>query len=103
LRLTNLSEADLSEANLGQTSLCEVNLTGAYLREPNIEECSLQQANLTDVDLSEAIIYLEGADMNRIEGAIFCNTTMPDGKLRNEGCEENYPRQNKRGIASFFD
>jgi len=41
-------------------------------------------ANLTNVDLSEAIIDLELANINTIRGAILCNTTMPDGSIRND-------------------
>jgi uncharacterized protein YjbI with pentapeptide repeats len=45
------------------------------------------EANLTNVDLSEAIISLDRADIDRISGAILCNTIMPDGSIRNDHCQ----------------
>jgi len=82
-----LSGANLSEANLTQSALCNANLTGACLRDTNLEEPSLDGANLTNVDLSESFINLDMANINRISGAILCNTTMPDGSIRNDHCQ----------------
>ena len=35
-------------------------------------------ANLAEADLSDA----------KLDGATFCNTTMPDGTINNRDCEE---------------
>jgi len=83
----DLSGSNLSNANFAATALCDANLTGACLRDTTFSEFLLVGANLTNVDLSEAIISLDGADIDRISGAILCNTIMPDGSIRNDHCQ----------------
>ena len=48
--------------------------------------CELSKANLRFADLSGA--NLSGADLSLalINGAILCNTTMPDGSVLYSGC-----------------
>ncbi|MGB3760039.1 MAG: pentapeptide repeat-containing protein [Rivularia sp. (in: cyanobacteria)] len=45
-------------------------------------------ANLVNARMS--MIILEEADLSgaSLSGAIFCETTMPDGSIRNDGCGE---------------
>ena len=57
----DLSRANMREATLSSANLSEANLTGA---------------NLTGADLSYAIM----------QGAILCNTTMPDESVIYSGC-----------------
>ena len=57
----DLSRANMREATLSSANLSEANLTGA---------------NLTGADLSYAIM----------QGAILCNTTLPDGSVIYSGC-----------------
>ena len=64
-------ECDLSGANLNGAKLNGADLRGAYL-----EVAKLKYANLSGADL-------ERANMN---GAILCNTTMPDGSVIYSGC-----------------
>ena len=61
LRGANLRDADLTSANLRNAGLTGANLTGASLR---------------DAKLNYAIM----------NGAILCNTTMPDGSVIYSGC-----------------
>jgi uncharacterized protein YjbI with pentapeptide repeats len=81
-----LSETDLSGANLSYADLTACPLDGANLSGADLtgtligNEPLLKGTNLTDVDLSQSEIDLPGGIENpRIEGAIFCNTTLPDG------------------------
>jgi uncharacterized protein YjbI with pentapeptide repeats len=83
----DLSGSNLSNAHFAESALCDANLTGACLRDTTFYEPLLVGANLTNVDLSEAIISLDWADIDRISGAILCNTTMPDGSIRNDHCQ----------------
>jgi uncharacterized protein YjbI with pentapeptide repeats len=83
----DLSGSNLSNANFSESGLCGANLTGAYLRDTKFYEPWLVAANLTNIDLSEAIIDFELANIDRISGAILCNTTMPDGSMRNDHCQ----------------
>jgi uncharacterized protein YjbI with pentapeptide repeats len=87
LRDANLSGADLRNVELDMTELTNANLSradlsGAFFSLSNITGANLQDANLTDVDLR----YAEGARSANLEGAIFCNTTLPDGTIRNDNC-----------------
>lgn len=85
LSWANLTEADLSRASLAESSLYEANLTNAKMTETSLGAAPcLTGANLTNVDLSSTWIDLpDGIENPRVAGAIFCNTTMPDGtKIR---------------------
>lgn len=91
LRDVALKGADLSGANLAGADLDGSNLTGAFLRGSNLRGTDLRKANLfradlTDADLSGAI--LKEADLTRakMNGAILCNTIMPDGSVIYSGC-----------------
>ena len=57
----DLSEADLSEANLRGANLREANLYGANLREADLTRADLREADLTRADLRGA--DLRGADL----------------------------------------
>ena len=63
---------EIRQANLEKTNLAEADLTGA-----NLTGANLTGANLTGAELSWA----------KLEGTIFCNTTMPDGSINNSDCE----------------
>ena len=87
----NLREADLSGSNLSDAYLPDANLIGAILRGANLSGANLRGANLlladlTDADLSSA--DLEEAELTRarMNGAILCNTTMPDDSVIYSGC-----------------
>ena len=67
----NCFKCDLTEADLSGTRLINANLSGA----------NLSKANLSGANLSET--FLNYAIMN---GAILCNTTMPDGSVIYSGC-----------------
>ena len=64
-------ECDLTDANLEGAFLFAADLRGAYLFSAD-----LSGANLKDA-------YLQYAKMN---GAILCNTIMPDGSVIYSGC-----------------
>ena len=98
----NLSNADLESTDWEGANLSRANLSGAFLAScTKLQDCAFSEANLTDacvqraifgnepclvkynltgVDLSQASIdLLGGIDNPRIEGAILCDTTLPDG------------------------
>ena len=62
---------ELSKANLSIT-----NLTYAFLYNANLRFADLSGANLSGAYLS----------LTLMNGAIFCNTTMPDGSVLYSGC-----------------
>lgn len=64
----NLAKANLIKSNLAKTNLVDSNLARAFLREANLAESDLVRANLTkaflaDADLTEA--DLSGADLTK--------------------------------------
>ena len=71
-RKGGLSQANLTGADLSQANLTKADLTGA----------DLSQANLTGADLTGA--DLEGV---KLDSAILCRTTMPDGKKLYLNCK----------------
>ena len=74
--LNKCENCDLSEVNLSEANLRRAELNGANLKGANLIE-----ANLKGVDLSEAT--LKGA---KLDDAILCKTKMPWGE-ENSGCE----------------
>ncbi|GGX16788.1 pentapeptide repeat-containing protein [Streptomyces chartreusis] len=63
---TNLTGADLSQADLTGADLSQADLTGADLSQANLTGANLRQANLTSVNLGDAILTsakLVGADL----------------------------------------
>jgi uncharacterized protein YjbI with pentapeptide repeats len=63
----NLSGADLSDANLTQADLFDANLTGADLRKADLVRAVLANANLTRAELTQAELIradLSGADLS---------------------------------------
>ena len=71
LRGANLSGADLRRANLG-----DADLSGAILGDADLSSANLWGADLTGADLSWA----------DLTGALICDTSMPDGSVRNDSC-----------------
>ena len=76
-----LSRAFLSKAVLSRADLSGADLSGAVLMEVDLIQANLNEANLTGANLTGA--NLSYATMN---GAILCNTTMPDGSVIYSGC-----------------
>ena len=98
---TDLTKADLSSANLiradlSGADLTDANLTGAFLRKAKLNDTDLisadlsatklKRANLTDANLIDAnltLTMLSNADLTgaNLTGAIWNNTTCPDGTM----------------------
>lgn len=83
LRNADLRGADLSEANLSNANLNGADLSQATLFQANLEGADLDYADLTDADLEQANLVNA-----QIRMTIFCNTTMPDGTVRDDGYVE---------------
>ena len=75
LKRADLEGADLEGADLKFADLKRANLSEADLRHANLRNANLRNANLKGADLT-------GADLKdvKLDGAILCHTTMPDGK-----------------------
>jgi len=67
--------ADLRDANLANANLKNVDVTGADLSDADLTYANLTGANLTDANLN---------------GAIFWDTTLPDGTVRSEKHKGNF-------------
>jgi uncharacterized protein YjbI with pentapeptide repeats len=78
----NLSGANLSGAFLNQAQFIGANLTGAYL----INACDIEFANFCKANLTDAILRnaMNEREPFILDDAIFYNTIMPNGSIRNE-------------------
>jgi hypothetical protein len=74
---TVFRDRDASGSQLGKS-----NFRGADLRGANLQGADLGGACLVGADLEGAKL---GASVD-LDGAIFCNTVMPDGNIDNSGC-----------------
>ena len=88
---TDLSGADLTGAYLGSANLRFANLEGANLSGANLGSASLMGADLFGGSLENANLggaNLEGADLKyaNMNGAILCNTIMPNKLVIYSGC-----------------
>lgn len=96
LRKAWLQDTDLKKANLKDAKLKRANLEGADLRATNLEGASFTGANLKDANLTDALIETNDEFLNiflsnsGLETAYLCNTTMPDGEIRNDNCGEKW-------------
>lgn len=63
-------------------NLSRANLRGADLTGVNFTRANLSGSCLVDADFTDATF----ANSTNLYGAIFCNTTMPDGSINDSGC-----------------
>ena len=72
----NFEKADLSIALMDYANFTGANFKGATLDGAKLNFSDLTNANLTGASTRKTVL----------RGVIFCNTTMPDGKINNSGC-----------------
>ena len=77
---------NLNGANLNGANLRGANLRSAALISANLEDADLRGANLFGADLGGANLRDANLDFAYMNGAILCNTTMPDGSVIYSGC-----------------
>jgi uncharacterized protein YjbI with pentapeptide repeats len=89
----NLSSSDLTGAHLNWIEakgalMHRTILRCAYLRQAKLQDAYLLQADLKWSNLTEA--NLQNADISEamLEGVKFCRTTMPDGSLNIQNCDQ---------------
>lgn len=82
LRYTNLEGAEFDMGSIAGADLRGANLTDAYLTLARVHNADMRGARLFNVDLR----YAEGANTLKLEGALLCNTRLPDGTLSNQDC-----------------
>lgn len=83
LRRAELMEANLSGANLSGTDLCRANLSRANLRNACLVGANLSDALLMGADLRGADLRNANLSHANLQNAIFAQTLMPDGSVRN--------------------
>jgi hypothetical protein len=85
---SNVSQCDLAgytapdPLDCTRCNLSRANLRGADLTGVNFTRANLSGACLVDADLTGAVV----TNSTNLYGAIFCNTTMPDGSVNDSGC-----------------
>jgi hypothetical protein len=79
---TVFRDLDARGANLRGANFANADLAGADLRGASLRDACLLNANLTGATIDGT---------TSLEGAIFCNTTMPDGSTRDSGCQQSHP------------
>lgn len=84
---TDLSTADLNQANMSGIRLSQANLSGADLRNANLQEALLFKTNMSGADLSGANLSnanLRGADLSGadLSGANLNGTNFQEANLR---------------------
>lgn len=77
----NFAVANFSGANLSGADFSGANLSGADLTGAFLVNTRFAGADLRGADLRDAVI--DGADF---QAATLCETTMPDGSVRNDDC-----------------
>jgi len=92
----DLRDADLRNMDLSGSKLIGADLTGADLTNSNLTKADLAASNLSWAILNGTLLIganLDGAVLinsqiafSRMQGAIICNTVMPDGKANFIGC-----------------
>ena len=77
---------NLSRANMKGADLSGASLKGANLRASDMTEVNLNDSDLTGADLSGADLTDADLTFSIMNGAILCNTTMPNGEVIYSGC-----------------
>jgi len=77
LFLAQLDDARADRVNFRNASLKATTFVGASLRGADFRGADLSGARLKDADITDA----------RFDGAILCNTVMPDGELSRDSCQ----------------
>ena len=95
------ARAKLHGADLRGARLNKANFRGVVLRHAQLQDASLKGANFSPTRPRGRVMRAEdGCNPNRqnadlsganlsfadLTGAVFCNTTMPDGSTNNSGC-----------------
>jgi len=86
LKGINLEEATVVNGRFVETILEGANFSGANLQGTDFTGAGLFQVDFTGADLTDVTFHQADTDEANFEGAVFCNTTMKDGTVRNEGC-----------------
>ena len=86
LAITFLIAADLSRANLRGSDLYSAVLSNADMSRADLHGADLFGANLSGADLSGANLKDANLSYAYMNGAILCNTIMPDGSVIYSGC-----------------
>lgn len=82
----NFRGATFEGAYLAGTRLSGADLSNANLRGADLYGAELFEADLTGADLTDADLSFADIEDAKLDGAIFCRTTMPDTSINNSGC-----------------
>lgn len=83
LRMADLTAANLGSANLRGADLCRADLSHAILRNACLVAANLSDAKLVGADLTGADLRSANLSCTDLRNAIFSQTLMPDGTVRN--------------------
>lgn len=86
LKGANLRGADFTGAKLHGVEFTAADLRDAIMRDADLSSTYLYQADLRGADLTRAKFLHVDMDETKLDGAIFCETLMPDGTIRNDYC-----------------
>ena len=67
----NLSRADLSKADLSEANLSKADLSGANLSEANLSKADLSKADLSEANLSKADLSWADLSGAKLDGCLF--------------------------------
>ena len=84
LNRANLAGAKLIDTQLSHADLIRADFTGADLTGADLSGSYFAEANLTNAILLDANLGSEDDGFAYFDTAIFRNTTMPDGSIRND-------------------
>jgi uncharacterized protein YjbI with pentapeptide repeats len=106
----DLSDADLSYANLSDANLISANLSGANLSYADLISANLSDANLSDANLISAnlsyanLSYADLSDANLISANLsYANLSYADlSGAKTEYCKVNFLRSEKKQAEQFI-
>ncbi|MBM3945265.1 MAG: pentapeptide repeat-containing protein, partial [SAR202 cluster bacterium] len=78
LKGANFQNADFTGADLYNADFTSADLRGANLTDTNIAGANMYQADLRGANLTGADLSFADLEDAKLDGAIYCNTIMPD-------------------------
>jgi hypothetical protein len=81
--------------NFFRQNLQKFDLRWANLQNAQLKSTDLRGTNLEGADLSNATLESARVDLNTLDGAYLCNTTLPNGNTSNQNCGTEKPKMSR--------